>query len=444
MPFNATDTKPPLSQMNLSTIRDCIKAALAEFTETTSKSSFLSTFNNKVTVNVTVLHNELKTLLSNPNSSTIAENIRARMEEQNIRARMEKQPEITKFDINSAIEEAVFNYIIQRIEVAKAEKWASGIFMRSNIEIRLEALIKSLKALKTQFQTKSKGVLKFMEMAEAERRILFQKSTILCASIKETKRKLQTLDFKDPRVDSKAKEFQEDAVSPAEKEAKSIERREKENTKIYDNYTGLAENFEFGDIGPCLKFFLDVGSIKSVYPEIPATIESANKAMSDWITLYEQETEKEKADRKSAQKVEVDRTSASIPSSQVKAFKRIYKALRVGQTGTFYKTNFLFRTGRLSDTQLVQKIEDHAKLKPNSRTAKAWKLVQTHRENLKTDNLELFTAIYKSAFNQSSSFFRLSNAPKVLANETAQLTLEDVNRAPKGSRRARISRALKA
>lgn len=136
---------------------------------------------------------------------------------------------------------------------------------------------------------------------------------------------------------------------------------------------------------------------------------------------------------------------------RVAAFKKIYTALREGQSG-FFKTNFVANHSQLSDEEMYQQILAHIAEKPDSRTAKAWALADRHYRNCSHQNHVLFTEIYKYSFEKSGYFFKRSQITGVTFYSSAnlnqaaqaQFTSEQVVEAASktGSRSAKIYRSL--
>lgn len=143
----------------------------------------------------------------------------------------------------------------------------------------------------------------------------------------------------------------------------------------------------------------------------------------------------------------------TLIAPRVAAFKKIYEALREGQSG-FFKTNFLAEHAGLSDEELYQQIKAHILEKPDSRSAKAWALANIHHGRCSADNPVLFTEVYKYSFQKSGYFFKRSNvlgmtfySSKNLnqaVTAAGQLTSDQVQAAEQkpGSRSAKIGRAL--
>jgi len=94
---------------------------------------------------------------------------------------------------------------------------------------------------------------------------------------------------------------------------------------------------------------------------------------------------------------------------KVEKFKKIYTALRDGQSAWFYKTNFLSGKENKPHTELAHEIEQYAARYPNSRTKKAWDLAgeHEHKGELHT-NTNLVKDIYLWSFEKSGLFFKRS------------------------------------
>jgi len=136
----------------------------------------------------------------------------------------------------------------------------------------------------------------------------------------------------------------------------------------------------------------------------------------------------------------------------VRNFKKIYQALRDGQTSWTYKSNYLDDINRVMvDDSAIRSIEAHVKkTHPESRTAKAWELAKRyiHSQDISTD-VALFKEIYAYAFSHSGWFFKRSQstgttffATSSLQGNLADLKFED-NPNP-NSRTAKIRRALES
>lgn len=83
------------------------------------------------------------------------------------------------------------------------------------------------------------------------------------------------------------------------------------------------------------------------------------------------------------------------------AFKKIYNALYTGETGLF-KSNFMAGRENYTNDELMQDIKkDHSE-----RTGFALKLAQRYCQDYSYQNENLFTAIYKFSFANSSIFKR--------------------------------------
>ncbi len=99
----------------------------------------------------------------------------------------------------------------------------------------------------------------------------------------------------------------------------------------------------------------------------------------------------------------------SIPETAefAEGFKKIYTALREGQSGfNCFKTNFIAGKENMEHLAFIKEIKRHAKDAPNSRTAKALELAKRHlRENAPNrsmpQNGNLFKEIYLAAFAAS-------------------------------------------
>lgn len=132
----------------------------------------------------------------------------------------------------------------------------------------------------------------------------------------------------------------------------------------------------------------------------------------------------------------------------IEAFKRIYTALREGQTD-WLKTNFLdaFVPG-MSHEAAKELIERHVRNSDSdSRTAKAWYLAQRYVGTDIANNLELFKEIYAYAFEHSGWFFRQSKSSGItffdISNLETNLPNLKFNSKDPDSRTAKIKLALK-
>lgn len=132
------------------------------------------------------------------------------------------------------------------------------------------------------------------------------------------------------------------------------------------------------------------------------------------------------------------------------AFKRIYKALRDGQSG-IYKTNFLEGKDHLSSAELMHAVAEYSKVNPASRTTEALRLTEMYYTDLA--NNALFTQIYNWSFEQSG-WFKQSNISGVSFYTSTSLfsiqgdasyTSQQINQSilVKDSRSAKIHYALR-
>lgn len=137
--------------------------------------------------------------------------------------------------------------------------------------------------------------------------------------------------------------------------------------------------------------------------------------------------------------------------NQVDAFKKIYTALRDGQSG-WVKTNFLNNLRLLSPDAQLAEIQKHAAEKQDSRTAKAWELAKTHYADCNNRNLELFASIYDWSFSKSGLFkqsrvtgitlFKHSEAIKFSLGPMSEQQLNHFTLNNADSRTAKILRVL--
>ncbi len=124
--------------------------------------------------------------------------------------------------------------------------------------------------------------------------------------------------------------------------------------------------------------------------------------------------------------------------TKINAFKVIYSALYQGQR-SFFKQ----KTPLLSQSQLtVAEIELYVKVFPNSRSAKAWDLVQKHSSKLSLSNHDLFAAIHRHSLKHSSSFFGLFKRSVNFPNGTYSNIDAKINNADEDSRTGQIKKFL--
>ncbi|HEU5280808.1 MAG TPA: endonuclease/exonuclease/phosphatase family protein [Gammaproteobacteria bacterium] len=136
-----------------------------------------------------------------------------------------------------------------------------------------------------------------------------------------------------------------------------------------------------------------------------------------------------------------------LTKARLDAFTKIYTALRDGQT-SLLKKNFLLTIGSMTDEAATASIEANIHRNPNSRTALAWKLAETHRTHCNDDNQALLKEIYKLCFEKSNflsksslsgtSLWRSSKVNKTL--EEKEITDNDRDN---HSRSGKIAAALK-
>jgi len=84
--------------------------------------------------------------------------------------------------------------------------------------------------------------------------------------------------------------------------------------------------------------------------------------------------------------------------NKIELFKKIYQALRTGQTSLFAKTNFVAKLNGLSTQDQFLMILQHIRENPASRSAKAWALV------FEPNKTQLFKEAYLYAFEKSTFY----------------------------------------
>jgi len=140
---------------------------------------------------------------------------------------------------------------------------------------------------------------------------------------------------------------------------------------------------------------------------------------------------------------------------KVMAFKKIYTALREGQSiWGWLKSNYLstiYPEEEHRPESLCRRIHGYASQHPNSRTAKAWELMQKYFPNSTADNPELLKEIYEWSFSQSGwfkkskatnggTFFSAASLTRDFKSGDVKLTGQKV---PDNSRLGKIRNALK-
>jgi hypothetical protein len=124
-------------------------------------------------------------------------------------------------------------------------------------------------------------------------------------------------------------------------------------------------------------------------------------------------------------------------AQQAAAFRKIYKALRDGQTNLFgFKTNnlpYLEKIAALcmmfgsknesngNDFGLWTAVCSYKDKHKKSRTRKAWKLAKKHYAQCDDNNIALFRKIYVYSFDHSNSWIRGSNVTNKFFKSTADL-----------------------
>lgn len=103
--------------------------------------------------------------------------------------------------------------------------------------------------------------------------------------------------------------------------------------------------------------------------------------------------------------------------TQVITFKKIYHALRDGQTGwSCFKTNYLNGKEHLSDFEFMQQTITYARKYPNSRTAVALDLAsdKANQKNCSATNVQLFKNIYQYSVENSGGPFGFFKRSRIL------------------------------
>jgi hypothetical protein len=128
---------------------------------------------------------------------------------------------------------------------------------------------------------------------------------------------------------------------------------------------------------------------------------------------------------------------------RLNAFKKIYTALRDGQKSVFKKKDFLDS----ADEMTVDIIEANIQRNPKSRTATAWALAETYKNDCYSDNQDLLKAIYTICFEKSNplsksslsgtTLFRSSKVKESLKGK--EITPDDIDN---HSRAGKIATAL--
>lgn len=129
------------------------------------------------------------------------------------------------------------------------------------------------------------------------------------------------------------------------------------------------------------------------------------------------------------------------------AFTKIYTALRDGQQ-SLLKKNFLLSIESTTDEIAKDSIEANIKRNPNSRTAVAWRLAETHRTNCNDENQVLLKEIYKFCFEKSTALSKSSlSGTSLWRSSKVNKALEEKDITPEDrdghSRSGKIATALK-
>ncbi len=147
--------------------------------------------------------------------------------------------------------------------------------------------------------------------------------------------------------------------------------------------------------------------------------------------------------------------SQSEITQKIVTFKKIYQALRDGQS-SLYKTNFLADKAHLSSAALMSQIEAYGRAHPDSRTQKAWALTNQYFDQGSENNLQTNTAliseIYEWGFAKSGVFkmsrvtgttFFLSKSLNTEMNKHNGLTSDQIDEGVQNNGRIRnIVRSL--
>ncbi|MBA3536249.1 MAG: hypothetical protein H0T84_06545 [Tatlockia sp.] len=117
-------------------------------------------------------------------------------------------------------------------------------------------------------------------------------------------------------------------------------------------------------------------------------------------------------------------------------FKTIYKALYAGQSSCFKKWNSLVNKVDLSENDINHYIQTH----PNSRTAKAWELVNDYV--VESDFRQLFKAVHQYSYENSSNFFGLFKRSPTFSDGYYYDISYKIEHSKPGSRSKAISEVL--
>ncbi len=196
-------------------------------------------------------------------------------------------------------------------------------------------------------------------------------------------------------------------------------------------------------------------------PQQKSKLEALKKEAEELKMKESQEAKKTKSSKKTSQqdKNPGQGSSSSAGSSsgglsfqengdlnkKVEAFKKIYQALRLAQTGSF--TNFLSGKSKLTGQEFWDTVEKYVVTHPGSRTKQAYDLTLKFYNTKLDSNIELYSKIYHYGYRKSS-FFRSplkETKPQFFQDDNQLLTQQDIDEGLKDetSRRAKIFKALK-
>lgn len=184
-----------------------------------------------------------------------------------------------------------------------------------------------------------------------------------------------------------------------------------------------------------------VGQGKLAPERVPAYFEQLR------ARLIQDKTEEKIFLEKQVAKAQLKRDREEKIKIQVSYFKKIYTALRDGQSG-FFKTNFLDGKDQLNDETFMEEVFKHIVKYPHSRTSFAWNLVMKMK---RISELELFKRVYEESFAQSGffkssswlevGFFNFAGMGKITDKMTRQQIQTKIANNP-NSRTAKIAAAL--
>lgn len=159
------------------------------------------------------------------------------------------------------------------------------------------------------------------------------------------------------------------------------------------------------------KFVASIKPLSAAYWANPTTSIERQKYIKKWIAYgylndlrkkHFNHEHKEEAPQQEMKNVPEDANSHDL-INKINLFKKIYKALREGQSGWF-KTDFWADKQNYTNDQFLETLKKHIKENPKSRTASAW-LLTTKLVN-EPDPTKVFSEVYKEAFERSGIFKR--------------------------------------